>query len=137
MDEKMNEGYGTTNNNFDSIASKHFKSTIPPHLLTNLSEDERFIVEALSRLENGTNWITETVLGVQKSVTRLDYKISTLTKLMDEMRSTLHDYKNVEYKTNQLWTWKQVVSGKWAILWGILVLVIPSIVNFFLLKILK
>ena len=42
-----------------------FNSTIPPHLLGKLTEQERYLVETLSKMEQQNTWLINSVVAGQ------------------------------------------------------------------------
>jgi hypothetical protein len=94
---------------------KEFKSSIPPHLLEKLSDSDRWLVETMSRLENQNNWMLGGLLRVNKDVLDCDRRLIGIRKDV----STISD-------------WKQLMSGKWAVIGVVTVIVLPVVLKFVL-----
>ena len=63
---------------YEALVMREFKSTIPAHLLANLPEDERFMVETMSKLENQYNWLAEGVVKTNGFTLDLDERLVRL-----------------------------------------------------------
>jgi len=115
---------------YEPMAPREFRSTIPAHLLANLPEDERFMVETISKLENQFNWLSDCAVKNNGSTLDLDQRVLELEAACREQkkRSALAD--TLEDKVNTLWDWKQYFSGKWAVIGGIVLVVYPLLVKY-------
>ncbi len=82
-----------------------FKSTIPPHLLGKLGDQERYIVETLSRMEQQNSWIVLATVESNAAVMELDER---------------------ELKVE---TWRERITSKWAVFLAILVVLAPVILK--------
>lgn len=82
-----------------------FKSSIPAHLLGKLGEQERYIVETLSKMEQQNTWIMVATVECNRAVIELDERESKVE------------------------TWRDRITSKWAMLLGILVVLTPVIVK--------
>lgn len=91
---------------------KEFRSSIPPHLLEKLSDSDRWLVETMSRLENQNNWMVQAILRVNKDVLDCDRRVTSVRKDV----STISD-------------WKQLMTGKWAVIGVIVVIVVPVVIK--------
>jgi hypothetical protein len=110
----MSDNNQTAPRSYEVIEVKEFKSSIPPHLLGKLSDSDRWLVETMSKLENQNNWLVTAILKINKDVLDCDRRISDTRKDV----STLAE-------------WKQIISGKWAVV-GVLGLLALSVVFKFL-----
>lgn len=115
---------------YDLLEPRNFKSTIPPHLLANLPDDERFMVETMSKLENQYDWLVECVLRGNSALLDLDERVTALENANADMAARLASTEKQEDKVNKLWDWKQFFSGKWALLAAIAVVVVPLLLKF-------
>ena len=96
----------------DDIKSKYellvvpdFKSAIPPHLLGKLTDQERYLVETLSKMEQQNTWLI--VAAVKASNAAIDLDI----------RQT---------KVEQ---WKDRLTSKWSLLAALGLVVLPVILQ--------
>lgn len=115
---------------YEPMSPREFKSTIPAHLLANLPEDERFMVETMSKLENQFNWLSEWAVKNNGSTLDLDLRVLELEAVCREQKKRLVQAETLEDKVSKLWDWKQYFSGKWAVLAGIVLVVYPMLVKF-------
>jgi len=76
----------TLDSRYKVLAVPEFKSAIPQHLLGKLSEQERYLVETLSKMEQKTSWLivaavesNRALIETEKRVTRLDRWKDVLT----------------------------------------------------------
>lgn len=100
---------------YELLEPPEFKSSIPPHLLGKLSDSDRWLVETMSRLENQNNWLVGAVKRVNKDTLDCDRRIIGVRKDV----STISD-------------WKQLMTGKWAIIGVITMIVVPVLLKFLL-----
>ncbi len=100
---------------YELLEIREFKSSIPPHLLGKLSESERYLVETMSRLENQNNWLVNALLKVNKDVLDCDRRITETNRNV----ATVSD-------------WKQLMSGKWAVLAAISLILLSVLAKFLL-----
>jgi hypothetical protein len=103
-------------NSYETIEPpQEFKSSIPPHLLEKLSDSDRWLVETMSRLENQNNWMMNAIRRVNKDVMDVDRRVI-----------------NVGKDVSILSEWKQLMSGKWAVIACVILIVIPVALKFVL-----
>jgi len=69
-----------------------FESKIPPHLVNKMSDQEKWLVETISKLDQKTDWL--------------------LTKIVETSGHVLE----LDVRTARIEDWKAVFSGKWAII---------------------
>jgi len=119
---------------YEALVMREFKSTIPAHLLANLPEDERFMVETMSKLENQYNWLAEGVVKTNGFTLDLDERLVRLEANTVSNAQRLGAMEGQADKVNKLWDWKQFFSGKWAVLAAIAIaiVVIPLLLKFLL-----
>jgi hypothetical protein len=112
------------------IVQREFKSTIPAHLLANLPEDERFMVETMSKLENQFNWLSDWAIKNNEATLDLDQRVMSVEAARGHQDKRLAAAEGLEDKVNKLWDWKQFFSGKSAVIAGIVLVVYPIAVKF-------
>lgn len=115
---------------YEPMVPREFKSTIPAHLLANLPEDERFMVETMSKLENQFNWLADWAVKNNGSTLDLDERVMGLEADRKQCKDLLVASLAVKDKVDKLWDWKQYFSGKWAVLGAAALIVIPIVVKF-------
>lgn len=82
-----------------------FKSSIPCHLLGKLGEQERYIVETLSKMEQQNTWIMLATVEANTAVIELDERQAKVE------------------------TWKERVTSKWAMILGIVAVLAPVVIK--------
>jgi hypothetical protein len=117
---------------YEEVVPREFRSTIPPHLISHLPDDERFIVETVSRLENQFQWMQDNVVRNSKSTLDLDERVNALESVVAFTTTRLIGMEGQVDRVNKLWDWKQFFSGKWAILAGAGLLVAGALAKFLL-----
>lgn len=125
---------------YEPLAKKEFKSTIPTHLLTNLSDEHKFIVEAVSKLESEFNWTSESLLKINTVIIDYDARLLRLEAVCREIDNKLTLVKSHDDKIDKLWDWKQFFSGKWAVLSVLALMLLPILFKVlieYLVKLLK
>lgn len=115
---------------YEPIVLKEFKSTIPPHLLSSLPEDERFMVDTMSKLENQFVWLADGVVKVNGATLDLDDRVSQLEFSHNRSAQRLGAMEGQTEKVNTLWDWKQFFTGKWAVLAALALAVVPFLLKF-------
>lgn len=115
---------------YEPIAPREFKSTIPAHLLANLPEDERFMVETMSKLEGQFNWLADWASKNNASVLDLDERTVLLEEERKHCLELLNANTALKDRVDKLWDWKQYFSGKWAVLAAAALIVIPLLAKF-------
>ncbi len=82
-----------------------FKSSIPAHLLGKLGDQERYIVETLSKMEQQNQWIMLATMETNLAVIELDER------------------------TGKVESWKDRITSKWALVLGLVMLVVPVLLK--------
>jgi len=119
----------TPKRRYEPVVTKEFRSTIPPHLLDKLSDTERYMVQALSKLENQYEWVVQSVVNDNKNIIDLGGRCDAI----ETWRSTVEtDTKGQVEKVDEIWKWKQMTSGKWAVVGALVLIVIPIALKFLL-----
>lgn len=88
---------------FAPLRVPEFKPTIPEHFLVRLADQERYIVLALSKMEQESAWVTKAL--VEANEQRMDLDVRLL---------------RVE-------AWKNQLTSKWAVIAAVAVLTVPVI----------
>ena len=114
---------------YAGVEPREFKGTIPPHLLAKLPDDERFLVETVSRLESQNTWVMEVLHDLDKSVQDIDGRINTLEQGTRDLASLRTTQEGLVEKVSNLWEWKQVVTGKWGVVVAISAVVAPVLIK--------
>jgi len=122
---------------YDQLALREFKSTIPPHLLANLPDDERFMVETMSKLENQFGWLSEGLVKTNGAAIDLDERVSLLENNQRDATVRLAVMEKQEDRVNKLWDWKQLFTGKWGVIAAIAIVVLPLLLKFLLDMVIK
>lgn len=89
-----------------------FKATVPEHLLKQMSESERYMVEAISRQEQQFAWVTSSLHQVDGKV------IITDTQLQEVHR----DVKKIN-------EWRTFFSGRWAVVSALAVVILTGLAS--------
>jgi hypothetical protein len=122
---------------YDAIVLREFRSSIPPHLLANLPDDERFMVETMSKLENQYGWLADGLVRNNTATLDLDERVTALEKAQKDASTRLVAMEKQEDKVEKLWDWKQFFSGKWAILAALVLVLLPLLLKFLLDLVIK
>jgi hypothetical protein len=113
--------------NIEPVQVREFKSSIPPHLLGKLSESERYMVETMSKLENQSDWLVGIAVENRKTIMAIDAGVTEtkgMTKRVGDLEALLTTQPDgLRDKVSKLWDWKTMMSGKWAVLWALLLIV--------------
>ena len=116
--------------NIAPVQVREFKSSIPAHLLGKLSESERYMVETMSKLENQSDWLVSVAVENRKSIMGIDEGLA-VAKLVEQrlvsLETVVADHKD---KVSKLWDWKTMMSGKWAMLWALLLIVFSVVLKY-------
>lgn len=113
-----------------------FRSTIPAHLLGKLSDSDRYMVETMSKLENQSQWLVDVAVQGYKDIAVLEEKVRVLETWKEQANKKVEFMepaaKEAQDKVAKLWDWHKVLSGKWAVLWAILLIFISVVLKFLL-----
>lgn len=119
---------------YEPIQTREFKSTIPAHLLGKLSDSERYVVETMSRLENQSDWLLEVAVENRKSIIDISERVASIEswtqkedKRLDVVETTTTVHRE---KVDKLWDWKTTMSGKWAMLWAVGLVVLSVLLKY-------
>lgn len=112
---------------YDPVVPKEFRSTIPAHLLGKLSDTERYLVETMSKLENQYEWLAAVAIANGKNVIDLGERADVVEAWKSGVEIAT---KGQSEKVDKLWDWKTYLSGKWAAVWVVLLMVLPIILKY-------
>jgi hypothetical protein len=90
---------------FATLRVPEFRQTIPEHFLVRLADQERYIVQALSKMEQESVWVTNAL--VEANAQRID----------------------LDSRLNKVETWKDRLTSKWTVVAAIAVLIIPVLLK--------
>lgn len=90
---------------YQELKRPEFKSSIPEHLVNKLSDQEKYIIMSLSKMESEREWVINSVLDLNRSLIETDLR------------------------TQELQDWQSMVSSKWAVVGGFLLLCLPILVE--------
>ena len=82
-----------------------FRSTIPPHLLGKMDEQQRYLVETLSKLEQQSVWVTARVVDHDRDLTEMSTHV------------------------NKLAQWRSMLTSRWSMAAAVIVMVVPLILK--------
>lgn len=94
-----------TTSKYPALEVPEFRSGIPAHLITKLTEQERYLVETLNRLEQQSTWCVEHA------------KLSHAANIDADLR-----LQSVEQ-------WKSAITGKVGIFLWLLTITIPMLIK--------
>jgi hypothetical protein len=90
---------------YQELKEPVFKSSIPEHLVNKLSDQEKWVIEALSRVEGQIAWIAKAVIDGNRSNIESDLRIQ------------------------ELQDWRAMISSKWAVIGGFLLMCLPILIE--------
>lgn len=90
---------------YQKLKQPEFKSTIPEHLVNKLSAQEKWVIEAVSRMEGQIEWI--------------------VTALLEGNRSNIES----DLRIQELQDWKAMISSKWAVVAVFLGMLLPILLD--------
>jgi uncharacterized coiled-coil protein SlyX len=118
------------------LVGKQFKSTIPPHLVERLPEEERYLVETMSKLESQGEWLQDAATQNNRDLLDVDQRLLAL-----ETSTAHHDIQlqgqdkvltPMVDKLDKIGEWKTLMTGKWGIVGVSALILIPIILKFLL-----
>lgn len=98
---------------YQELKRPEFKSSIPDHLVNKLSDQEKYIIMSLSKMESEREWLINSVLELNRSLIETDLR------------------------TQELQDWQSMVSSKWAVVGGFLLLCLPILIEKVLTHLIK
>ena len=90
---------------FAELRVPEFKSTIPEHFLARLEDQERYIVQALSKMEQESDWVTHSL--VEANLQRID----------------------LDTRLAKVESWKDRLTSKWTVVAAVLVVTVPVLLK--------
>lgn len=103
----------------EKLDRQEFKSTLPPYLLDNLSEGERYLVETMSKLENKSNWLVDAAITNRAELIKADVQLRELILARQQHEAEQASRDEDRKRLAELWDWMNKFSGKWTILWAV------------------
>jgi hypothetical protein len=98
---------------YQELEKQEFKSGIPTHLFTRMGEQEKYVVNALSRMEAQNEWIVKSLIDNNRSLIETDLRMQ------------------------ELQDWKAMVSSKWGIVGAFLLCCCPVVIKIVIEHLLK
>jgi len=77
---------------YPKLELPEFESKIPPHLVNKMTDQEKWLVEAISKLDQKTDWLLHKIVETSDHVIEIDLR------------------------TAKIEDWKMIFSGKWALI---------------------
>lgn len=90
---------------YQKIELPEFESKIPPHLVNKMSDQEKWLVEAISKLDQKTDWL--------------------LQKMVETGGAVL----DIDIRTAKIEDWKTIFSGKWALIGAVGFMVLTAVAS--------
>lgn len=90
---------------YQVLEKPDFKSAIPSHLTTKLSDQEKYLVETLSRMEQQTSWLVTNMLTMNKAVVEVDSEVQ------------------------KLFVFKRMLLSKWSVVFWIITVTVPVLLK--------
>lgn len=113
---------------------KEFYSTIPTQLLDRLTDIERHLVSNMSRFEAQSAYIIEILALNNEYIRDCDLRIAELEDwhrtARSQVNSTEEKSKALSERVEKIWDWKEYMSGRWAVLWAIILIVTPVLLKY-------
>lgn len=135
-----------------------FKAAIPGHLLGELTKQERYVIEALSVSDQHLRFLSETAASLhnvaanaQQEQKRLSEELGALAEELKNLSLLVRDIRTkleaqietleqqielqdqvvqaVENKTAKLLRWRDIVTSKWSVVIGALLILTPVLVR--------
>jgi hypothetical protein len=94
-----------TKSRYHRLEKPEFISKIPAHLVARLDDKERWLVETLSKLDFKTDWVVDKVIESNEQQIDIDVRLQKIE------------------------SWKAVLSGKWALLGAVGVMVVTALLS--------
>lgn len=82
-----------------------FESKIPSHLVNKMSDQEKWLVETISKLDQKTDW------------------------LLQKMVETSGHVLDIDVRTQKVEDWKTIFSGKWALIGAVCFMVVTAVTS--------
>lgn len=94
-----------TKSRYPKLELPEFESKIPPHLVNKMSDQEKWLVETISKLDQKTDW------------------------LLQKMVETSGHVLEIDVRTSKIENWKTIFSGKWALIGAICFMVVTAVTS--------
>lgn len=121
---------------YESVVIDDVYAVIPAHVLDRLEEGERYLVETMSKLEQRYDRLLVVAKKINNDLIDCGQRVSVLEEAVAQLQSrtiesdTLKTHRaEIESKVAALWEWRSNFTGKWAILAGIVMIVVPVLIK--------
>lgn len=94
-----------TKSRYPKLELPVFESKIPPHLVNKMSDQEKWLVETISKLDQKTDW------------------------LLQKMVETSGHVVEIDIRTAKIEDWKTIFSGKWALIGAICFMLLTAVTS--------
>lgn len=119
---------------YKQVQLKEFHSTIPTQLLDRLTEIERHLVSNMSRFEAQSAYIIEMLVQNNEDIRDADGRLALIEEWYDKARNRVDNMeekaKESSEKLAKISDWKEYMSGRWAVLWALLLIVAPVVLKY-------
>jgi len=95
-----------TKSRYEPLTVPEFKSSVPAHLLGKLSDQERYLIETLSKMEQQNAWVILNIVRGNAAMIDLDVR-----------------QQRVE-------SWKERIMSKWTLVAGAFILFATELIRF-------
>lgn len=126
----MSDKTSHTQGRYAQVKIQDFSGHIPEHILAKLPPEERYLIENVSTLEAKTEWLIAVVVVQSADMQDVDVRLTGLETATNPIDALAKDHALLKEKVDSLLEWKAFISGKWAIIGGLGLLVGSSIVKF-------
>ncbi len=101
-----------TKSRYQKLEVPDFHSTIPAHLLGQLTDQGKYLVETLSKIEQQNQWLINAVLECNRVNVETDIRVQQVER------------------------WKEMLTSKWAMVSGVMLLAVPPAIEYALTRLL-
>jgi len=109
----MTENEPSQHSKFKALVLPEAKSKIPAHLLAVLDEQERYMVESMSKMEARNEWLDTAAVDNRQAIIDLDERMDKVEK------------------------WRAVLMSKWSVIIAVGVVFLPVLVKVLIEKWIK
>lgn len=90
---------------YPKLELPEFESKIPSHLVNKMTDQEKWLVETISKLDQKTDW------------------------LLQKMVETSGHVVEIDVRTAKIEDWKTIFSGKWALIGAVCFMVVTAVTS--------
>lgn len=98
---------------FQQLEKPEFKSAIPPHLVNKLSEQEKYVIETVSRMEAQNEWLIQSAMHQNRALIENDLEIQEIKD------------------------WKSMITSKGAVIIALILMFLPMLLKALVDRLLK